>query len=207
MSKRYRGNCDFCGRHYEGFGKQFCSRQCHVKFETPYRIQAFSDHFWSRIRQRGECWEWMGARGAGGYGTIGFKFHRMRIMATHRLAYALVHGGIPVGMFVCHHCDNPPCVRPSHLFLGTKADNTRDMWQKNRRQSDGHFLTEWALGHPELILRGERCPWSKLTRRQVDEIRQCYQHGRFSQRRLAKKYGVSHATINHIVNEITWKNG
>lgn len=76
------------------------------------------------------CLEWRGLCNRGGYGVIQFKNKKIR---AHRLSYLLFCGPIPQGMFVCHRCDNPKCVQPKHLFLGTKQDNTDDMVQKNRQ--------------------------------------------------------------------------
>lgn len=75
------------------------------------------------------CAEWTGARSRGGHGQIGIDGRRV---GTHRVAWTLAYGPIPDGMFVCHRCDNPPCVNPAHLFLGTALDNMRDMVTKGR---------------------------------------------------------------------------
>ncbi len=93
-------------------------------------MASVGDRLWSRVvlRPRG-CWLWTGARRRDGYGTIWFNG---RPEAVHRVAWMLSNGPIPDGLFVCHTCDNPPCCRPSHLFLGTPADNTRDSVTKGR---------------------------------------------------------------------------
>jgi hypothetical protein len=79
----------------------------------------------------GECWEYTGCRHRQGYGsiTVGGLGH-----GTHRIAYTVANGPIPDGLFVCHHCDNPPCCNPAHLFLGTNLDNMRDLYAKGRQR-------------------------------------------------------------------------
>lgn len=101
--------------------------------------QAVSDRFWRRVRRGAddECWEWAGARYPSGYGVMRLSRPVRRMIAAHRVSWALAHGALPPGgLDVCHHCDNPPCVNPAHLFLGTRSDNMRDMQRKGRgRQS------------------------------------------------------------------------
>lgn len=102
-----------------------------------YAPDAFSARqvlrFWSHVASRADgCWEWTGARGRAGYGYFSIKDRRF---FAHRLAFALVNGPIPPGLFVCHRCDNPPCCRPDHLFLGTTRDNVVDAMRKGRRRS------------------------------------------------------------------------
>ncbi len=88
-------------------------------------------NFWGNVRQQNDCWVWIGAKDTYGYGAITFKGHQWR---THRLMWYLTYGNIPEGMCVLHHCDNPPCVNPDHLWLGTHTENMQDSSKKGRKR-------------------------------------------------------------------------
>lgn len=86
-------------------------------------------HFWSFVDRSRACWNWIGHRNSNGYGHISID---NRMVLSHRHAWSLERGEIPAGMFVLHHCDNPACVRPAHLYLGTKRDNALDRERRGR---------------------------------------------------------------------------
>ena len=125
---------------------------------------------------------------------------------AHRVAWMLTNGAIPPGLHVLHRCDNPPCVRPDHLFIGTHTDNMRDMFAKGRRKTvahsgDRHFFRRF----PERVLRGDRHPMAKLTAAKAEAIRTSYAQGDVTQEELAQRYGVSRPAISAIVTGRRWK--
>lgn len=151
---------------------------------------SLEERFWNSVNKTEDCWIWTGSRnGPNGYGRV-FAGQGRYISATH-VSWRLANGAdVPEGMFVCHHCDNPPCVRPDHLFLGTPLENMRDMWAKGRGR--GAFgLAEESRHH-------------KLTWPEVREIRRLYRQG-FSYRELGEMFGTETSNIGRITREETWK--
>jgi hypothetical protein len=142
-----------------------------------------AEHFWPRVAFSDGCWEWTGSRDSSGYGQIGFA---RGVFKTNRVAWNLAFGIIPAGLQVLHRCDNPPCVRPSHLFLGTQADNIADMNAKGRARSG-----------PQLS--GYRSPRACLSEAQVAWIRAEWATGTVMQQTLALQFGVSETTIHRVV--------
>lgn len=140
------------------------------------------------------CWEWAGCKSKKGYGKIGVAGHGNSDWA-HRVAYRLFCGPIPDGICVCHACDNPACCNPCHLWLGTKADNNRDMASKGRR---GKYRA------PTVPLIGERNALAKLTAATVISIRAAVAGGE-PQKSVAKRLGISRANVCLIVGRKSWK--
>lgn len=138
--------------------------------------------FWDRVPTGPGCWEWQGVRLPKGYGQFRFLG---RMWRAHRLAWLFSHGSLPNGLCVLHSCDNPPCVRPSHLFLGTNAENVADRERKHRR----------------IAPHGGDHPRAKLT---IDDVRSI-RASRSSSRVLGPMYGVSPSTITHIRTGRTWR--
>lgn len=140
-----------------------------------------SERFWSMVDQSGDCWLWSGSLHDWGYGQV--RLIKGNVYA-HRLAYMLTKGDIPSGMYVCHSCDNPQCVNPAHLWLGTPKENQADMRRKGR-----------AKGPPSGVLNEDT----------VREIRRRYKAGGVSTVKLADEYGVGITTIGHVIHRRTWK--
>lgn len=138
------------------------------------------------------CIEWIGYKGPKGYATIGMPGSNNKLV--HRVSWSEFVGGDPGSLMVCHRCDNPSCINPAHLFLGTASDNLQDMARKGRQVFQKH---------PEKSPRGSRNAWAKLTEHQVIYIRHEYEKGA-KQVDLAEEMGVTQGTISKIILRKTW---
>lgn len=132
------------------------------------------------------CWEWLGCRKDDGYGMIMFSG---KVVGTHRASWIVHNGVIPSGLCVLHKCDNPPCVNPDHLFLGTQADNVRDCSSKGRIRTGDR--------------RGEKSGVSPLSVRQVMEIRDLRKTG-LTHQQLADMFGICRQSVTNILSRKTW---
>lgn len=156
-------------------------------------------NFWPYVKRNStnKCWAWIGNRQKVGYGQI---WKDGRPQGAHRIAWEIANGRkAPSNRWVLHRCDNPNCVNPNHLFLGTPKDNHQDQIAKGRRPIIRPFSKR-----PELIKRGEDASAAKLREFQVLEIRRKAALGQ-SQTLLSKQFGVSPSNINRIVNRTRWK--
>lgn len=142
--------------------------------------------FWQKVKvgEVDKCWEWQGSRGRTGYGFTTWGERRIKRgsrsrRAAHRLSYIIHFGEIPEGLFVCHHCDNPPCCNPRHLFLGTNKDNMQDRHRKGRYNTAEKGTDRYN---------------SKLTPELVRYIRQKKSEG-MSDQNLSREIGVSRMAI------------
>lgn len=113
-------------------GIRNCVNPAHLKTEIATKvIDSLETKFWKRVIKTDGCWLWTGAITTFGYGHIHLGMGKFR--DAHRVSWGLHNGDVPEGLSVLHHCDNPPCTRPDHLFVGTQADNVEDMDRKGRR--------------------------------------------------------------------------
>lgn len=126
------------------------------------------------------CWEWCGVRFKSGYG-------RFKKDYSHRVSYRCFIGGIQKGFCVCHKCDNPPCINPEHLFMGTRKDNSQDCLLKGRFTS----------------LKGEKSSSARLKKRDILNILKETKEGK-TQSELSKKYKVHYSLISLILNGKRW---
>lgn len=141
--------------------------------------------FWSKVDKSDEdgCWVWTAAKNAHGYGL--FRWQEKSSLAT-RVLWEHTFGPISDGLYVCHHCDNPSCVRLDHLYMGTQLSNIGDCVARGR------------------ISKGEHRPASKLTEENVREIRKLYASG-MSKHKLAAQFGVVRKTILDCLSRKNWK--
>lgn len=134
-----------------------------------------------------ECWEWQAARDIDGYGRFSYLGDNV---PAQRVSYILHKGEIPPGMLVCHECDNPSCVNPKHLFLGTQHDNVIDMFAKNRQPQRN-------------LLRGSAKGTNKLVEEDIYKIRELIEQG-YTNQQIADMFNVAKATISHIKTKRNW---
>lgn len=164
-------------RVYRSCGNTLCVNPDHQIVGDEARFNFF-------ITKTETCWLWNGWRDEHGYGHFNYGDSKT---SAHRYAWELVNGPITDGLFVCHHCDNPPCVNPKHLFLGTPADNSKDMSNKGRAYSP----------------KGTKNKNHTFTDEQVLEIRSLKANQPVT--KTAKEYGVTHSAISNILLGKTWK--
>ena len=178
-------DCRSCGKSFRARTSEtirgsghYCSLACyHMRQRDAEAV------FWENVEKSDDCWLWKPAIGTDRYGDLRVGAKRQR---AHRFSYELHHGPIPPGMFVCHRCDCPACVNPTHLFLGTCADNSADMVAKDRGP------------------RGERQGGAILSEAAAVAIRQRRDAGE-AVRDLAHEYGVTAATIYAVAARKNWK--
>lgn len=183
-AKPIRLTCTRCGQPFVSNqsevtrGRRYCSRSCYLSLTGQER---FAAALLCGPHERG-CWIWMGKRHRSGYGEV---FINGKGILCHRYAWKQTYGHIPHGLFVCHHCDTPSCVNPTHLFLGTARDNTQDRDRKER------------------TAKGEKSGTAKLTSTQVLDMRAL--KGTVSNKKIAILFSIHLSTVEKILGRKTWK--
>jgi hypothetical protein len=151
-------------------------------------IESITDRFWRRVDKSGDCWEWLGYRHSGFWHGQIMSASR-RIVWVHRLSWEIHNGPVPSGKCVLHTCDNPGCVNPYHLFLGTQRDNMKDMWRKGRGvlpKTQGQYNSQ-----------------AKLTDGDIRVIRDLVSQG-MTRTDVANFFNVSNSTVGRIVSRKLW---
>lgn len=177
--------CANCGLKFDGdAGRKFCSVKCYR--EKPRHRTTPPDDFYDMAlpEPMSGCWLWLGSVMGQGYGTVSFN---KKNHLAHRVSYELENGPIPAGQYVCHRCDNPICVNPDHLFLGTQADNMSDCARKGRTRVP--------------TLKGEAHHQAKLTAEQVRAIRTDTR----SHAAVARSLNMSKTTVCDIRRGRSWR--
>jgi hypothetical protein len=194
--------CKTCGKVFRVYlcrpAAQFCSNICRGKG----RSRPLTERFWEKVDrdgptpphrpELGPCWIWTAHRHPTGYGGIGGGGRRVGTKRANRVAWELTFGPVPESLFVLHKCDNPTCVRPDHLFVGTPGDNRRDCVAKGRSNDQ-------ARGR-----KGEANRNAKLTTAAVREIRARYAQGGIKQQELAEQYGVTQSIVSKVLLMHSW---
>lgn len=171
-----RGDTQSCG----------CARRALDGQRTREARETFDSRFWARVDRTagpGGCWPWIGGVDDKGYGVVRRPGDARQVIAS-RAAYELMHGAIPAGLIVRHQCDNPPCVNPAHLALGTHKDNSDDKLSRGRGK--------WA--------KGEEVGSARLTAEQAAAIRA----SPLPLRQLAAQYGMTYGHIGKIKRGELW---
>jgi hypothetical protein len=187
------------------------------RFEMQEEIEK---RFWEKVKistinfyNNEPCWEWLACVDKNGYGIFRLNGKNEK---SHRFSFILKNGEIKNNLFVCHACDNPKCVNPNHLWLGTNQDNVDDMMKKGRQlKGDDH----WSRKKPDKLARGDRSAsikypgirkgenngCAKLNWESAKNIRKLYFEDDYLLRELAKMYSVTTTTIWRVVINKTWQ--
>lgn len=209
MSSIYTKPCPVCGGTVSAKLKCYldkvstCSRKCGQAYRKPWSLR-FRIEKHSIPEPMSGCWLWTASANSEGYGHLGVGGKTVR---AHRVSWEAYKGPIPYDdkgktLLVCHKCDNPSCVNPDHLFLGTDADNNADMMAKGRGIK-GRVSPLKGLPRPQTS--GAKNPNAKLTEYDVSIIRDLLSDGTLNQREIGDKFGVGESVISAIKLGHIWR--
>lgn len=182
--------CTVDGCEKNRFGYGFCSKHYrrYIKYGNPlYTKRIIGDdksRFFEKVKKTDNCWEWIPPKNQDGYGN--FRVNKKNYRA-HRYSYLLHYGVFDLSLKVCHRCDNPGCVNPSHLFLGTVQDNSTDMVMKNRQAV------------------GENASRVTLTEEKVRDIVNKFNAGVMDVNVASKKYNITTSHVYRLVKKQQWR--
>lgn len=191
--------CIRCGKTRNRWSNKYCSQSCaFADGREPHKI---AERFWTKVQKSDGCWLWTGGIASSGYGHAGC---HGRVTTAHRVAWYLTTGEMPPShLDVCHKCDVKTCVRPEHLFLGTRRDNVLDMLKKGRGNPAKGDKSSSRL-HPESRPRGTKVYAAKLNDEIVRFIRAEHAKG-VGVRELGRRLRISHTTVGCVIRGVSWK--
>ena len=165
-------------------GSNYLARKCYQCSKSHPGLRTKEERFWEKVDKKSfGCWEWTAHLDKRGYGRFGVSDGKG--IGAHRYSYALHNGAFKKALYVCHKCDNPKCVNPEHLFLGTHQDNMDDMVRKGRQRS----------------LKGEESPSCKISQ----ETAQAVLDSELTYSQTAEKFGMTKSSVAAIKARRMWK--
>ena len=174
--------CAHCGEAFtpDACRTRYCDGTCYHAAQRQASAETLVARFWAKVEKTPTCWLWRAGQ-IRGYGqfNIGRVDGKQRTVYAHRFAWTITNGNIADNLAVCHTCDVPRCVNPSHMFLGTQADNLTDARQKGRLVDGAHLI--------------------KLSDADMADIKANYRP-RFNGKALAEKYGITVTHMLRVVN-------
>ncbi len=181
--------CGTCKKPLNKNQRKYCSHYCVSVGANKARQQKMlntrENRFWQKVDKSDGCWLWVSYIGEHGYGVLKYDG---KVDLAHRVSWNISNPQRQCGdLCVLHRCDNPPCVRPDHLFLGTKQDNSDDMVMKGRSYDK----------------RGQLNPNNKLTPREVEQILEL--KGKLKQKEIAAIFGINQPHVSRILRRVAWK--
>lgn len=163
---------------------------CKLSHKPKFILSQRTNRFWKLVQKStdiNKCWNWIGKKDIRGYGNFSWGKHGDPRHGAHRFSYIIHKGSIPKGKWILHHCDNPLCVNPKHLFIGTGLDNIKDMVSK-KRHSFGERNRKAKLKESDILAIINLCKLGDMTRKEI-----------------AEKFSVNKSTIYNILSKRSWK--